>query len=231
MDIFSLVKDFIAPRKCVSCSSLGAFLCEDCRQKIPVNEAFCYICKKPSPHFQVHPQCKKDFFLDEVIVPCHYREKMVKSAITQGKFYKRREVFEEMTEMLSWYFEKETESYESEEILIVPIPLHFLRKWKRGFNQTDTIAKVLEKRIWYPYKNILKKVKYTRQQSHLSREQRLKNRKDCFEVKKNYKDKLDTKTVFLVDDIISTGATMNEAAKVLKERGVKKVIWIVLASD
>lgn len=231
MSFFSFLKDCVAPKKCISCTSLGAFLCQDCRQKIPLNQGFCYICKKSSAHFQTHTQCQKDFFLDAVIVPCHYREKVIKTAITQGKFYKKREIFEEMTEMLSWYFEKEIESYESEEILIIPTPLHFLSKWKRGFNQTDSIAKVLEKRLWHPYRNILKKVKHTRQQSHLSREQRLKNRKNCFEVRKNYRDKLDTKTVFLVDDIISTGATMNEAAKLLKENGVKKVVWIVLASD
>ena len=103
MKLFSYFKDFLAPKKCTHCSSLGAFLCQDCLKIVPKNNPYCYVCKMPSLDFEVHRKCKNGFFLEALIVPYHYREKLIKSSITAGKFYKKSEVFEEIANYISPY--------------------------------------------------------------------------------------------------------------------------------
>lgn len=108
--------------------------------------------------------------------------------------------------------------YEKEAYIILPIPLHFFKKIRRGYNQSEILAKYIAKSTEIPYqKNILKRHKYTRQQSQLSREQRLQNIQDAFKIRENHRDALAKKKVILVDDVVSTGTTLNAAARVLKE--------------
>ena len=87
-----------------------------------------------------------------------------------------------------------------------------------------------ENNITY-WKNILKKVKGTRQQSHLSRQEREDNLKNCFKINKNYIDIVDKKNIIIVDDVISTGTTLNEVSRVLKKNWANKVTWLCFASD
>jgi ComF family protein len=101
----------------------------------------------------------------------------------------------------------------------------FFKTLKRGYNQSEFIAKIVGKKCNIPYqKSLLKKKNHTRQQSHLSRQERKENIKNCFQINKKYRDIIDKKNIIVVDDVISTGATMNEVAKVLKQNGANKVI-------
>ncbi|MCD5380546.1 hypothetical protein LR004_01340 [Candidatus Gracilibacteria bacterium] len=120
----------------------------------------------------------------------------------------------------------------SKKHIIIPVPLHFWRKITRGFNQSDIIAKKVGELLDIGYNNnVVSKRKHTRQQSKLSQEKRIDNLSDAFKIDKKHIDKIDNKIVLLVDDVISSGTTLNEIAKILKKNGAKKVIAVCLASD
>jgi competence protein ComFC len=229
MKYFSQFLDFLAPQKCVGCKTRWLFLCENCISKQRLNEAYCYICKQKSVYFKIHEQCKKWFFLDAVIIAYHYNNSFIKTSLHEGKFYKKKDILSQYGKILSWFFSKHLAQNKTK--VFSPIPLHFLRQWKRGYNQSEILAKTLSWELQVPYQNTLKKTKHTRHQSHLSRTQRLDNINNCFQIRKRYQDKLDKDIYILIDDVVSTGTTLNEAAKILKQNGAKQVIACVIASD
>jgi len=115
--------------------------------------------------------------------------------------------------------------------LIVPIPLHYRRSNYRGFNQAELIAQIIaEATLNKSNADYLLRTKKAKSQVDMeSKEERLKNIKDVFKVPSTASKQLSDKTIILIDDICTSGATLNEAAKVLKENGVKKVIGLVVA--
>jgi competence protein ComFC len=118
--------------------------------------------------------------------------------------------------------------FKGEENLIVPIPLHPARERTRGFNQAEVIAKLTADYLKLPVVKVLKRVRKTSPQIDLPKELREENVKNAFDlIDKSVSIK--GKSVILVDDVYTTGATMKEAAKVLKKNGVKEIKFLVLA--
>ena len=116
------------------------------------------------------------------------------------------------------------------ESLIVPVPLHIKRKRWRGFNQAEVLASRLAEGfnlVMRAY--ILNRIKDTQAQTKLKRKQRLKNIKNAFKVNNEWQDKLKSTKILLVDDVATSGRTLNECARALKESGAKEVWGIVLA--
>jgi len=112
--------------------------------------------------------------------------------------------------------------------LVVPIPLHRKKLRERGFNQAELIAKVVAKHLQVRLtKGNLKRTKATITQTSLDRKERRRNLREAFTVKN--RDGFQAKNVLLVDDVYTTGTTIKEAAKVLKEAGVKEVYVFALA--
>ncbi|MFQ3574132.1 MAG: phosphoribosyltransferase family protein [Thermodesulfovibrionales bacterium] len=112
--------------------------------------------------------------------------------------------------------------------LITPVPLHKSRLLQRGFNQSANIAYHLAKIKGLPYKHdIIKKTQNTPPQSLMQREERLKNIKGKFEVRDNRS--IDGKTILLFDDVVTTSATVNECAKMLKKAGARSVYVLSVA--
>jgi ComF family protein len=110
--------------------------------------------------------------------------------------------------------------------VIVPVPLYPKRERERGFNQAEVIGRLVAGRWLLETKNLLLRVRDTGRQVGRDRVQRLDAMKEAFMLKT--KDQLPT-TVLLVDDVWTTGATMNECARVLKRAGVRFVWGLVLA--
>jgi competence protein ComFC len=111
--------------------------------------------------------------------------------------------------------------------MFVPVPLHWRRRLSRGYNQ----AEILAKNIRHPRAKVsydLARIRNTKMQPAVSFAQRKANVEGAFAVR--WRHRFDGKTVCLVDDVRTTGATLNECAKVLKEAGAKKVYAVVLAT-
>ena len=115
---------------------------------------------------------------------------------------------------------------------LIPVPLHPSKKRKRGFNQSEILAFEVSRKLELPVlKDVLVRKKRTKDQTNLNAKQREENVRGAFKVKS--KDKVSGKQIILVDDVITTGATLRECAKTLIQAGAKKVLGltVVMAGD
>lgn len=144
---------------------------------------------------------------------------------------------------------KTPQNFGANKPILVPIPLHLRRLRERGFNQAEVLARELGKYFdWEIETEILRRVRYTRaQMSQKTQERRMKNIKDAFEISAKLRKECETtkmrnaelsnnlqiknRTIILIDDVLTTGATTNEAAKVLKAAGAKEVWVMCVAKD
>lgn len=235
MNVFKIIKDIISPKKCYSCKQEWHFLCFKCLQECQNFESQCYVCKNPSKDFEIHSDCQEWLDYTKVILLTHYKNPVIKKLITDAKFYKKKDVFEDFWKYLTKLLIKYEKDVKKENTIIVPIPIHFFRKWKRWYNQWEVICKEIHKRTGLEYvSDLLIKNKSTRQQSKVSKKDRQKNLENSFVFNKKYLDKLDKikdKKIILVDDVISTWSTLNEVSKVLYKAGFSDIICLVIASD
>jgi competence protein ComFC len=111
---------------------------------------------------------------------------------------------------------------------LIPVPLHKSRYRERGFNQSDILAEGISKVTGLSVlKNVLKRKKNTKDQTNLSREQRDENVRGAFVVTEP--KMINEKKIILVDDVITTGATLSECARVLKQAGAQKILGMTIA--
>ncbi|MCX7872699.1 MAG: ComF family protein [Verrucomicrobiae bacterium] len=132
--------------------------------------------------------------------------------------------------LASMLIEKAKEEIDAENWdCIVPVPLHFARKNERGFNQAERLSLRLSQALNIPMNvSILKRVKYTETQTALERRKRGENVKNAFTLKKKSLN-INNLRVILVDDVMTTGATVNECAKTLRKGGASAVFVLTLA--
>ncbi len=110
---------------------------------------------------------------------------------------------------------------------LVPVPLHALREREREFNQSELLARALSARIGCPVRMSLRRVRYTETQTHFDRKTRLGNLRGAFQIKPGAEVR--GKKLLLVDDVFTTGSTLDECARVLLENGATAV-WAVTAA-
>jgi len=236
--MFKFIKDLIAPKKCYSCFKEWHFLCDNCFEKIEKYYFFdeiCYVCKKYSKNFEVHKFCKNEIFYDKTIILTHYKIKIIKKLIKDFKFYNKKDIAEDFWEFLVdkmiKYMSYELKTFKQKDFIVIWTPMSFFRKLNRWYNHSEILAKYIALKFWFRFeKNIIKKIKNTRQQSKLKKEERLINLNNSFKINKNKIDIIDKKIIILVDDIISTWTTINQISKKLKEYNPKKIIVINIAS-
>jgi len=229
-NILQFIKDILAPKRCYWCKKQWHFLCPSCESKITKYNPICYVCKKPSDDFKTHDTCKQDFSLDQVLLYTHYHHEVVSKLIKHGKFYHKRDIWEEISKYYVGLLEKHLDT--TKKYVLVPVPMYFWKKSFRGYNQSELLVKHISKQTGIPAEyNLIKKTKSTSQQSHLSKSQRKQNLQWSFKVNKKALSKYKNHTIILIDDVISTGTTLNLIFQLLKESGAEKVIGCVFASD
>jgi ComF family protein len=111
--------------------------------------------------------------------------------------------------------------------LIVPMPLHWRRRWQRGFNQAELLAREIARRWNAPVRKIARRVRFTAAQAGLTLAQRRLNVRGAFSVKRGVR--LDGMRVLLVDDVLTTGASASACARALKRAGASHVAVLTLA--
>ncbi len=112
-------------------------------------------------------------------------------------------------------------------ILVVPVPLHPARLRERGFNQAELLAKILAQKINVPLNGALERIRYTTTQTAFDRVERMENLRGSFRLRK--KIGVRGLHVLLVDDILTTGSTLSECARVLREAGARSVYAVTAA--
>jgi len=111
---------------------------------------------------------------------------------------------------------------------VVPVPLHWRRYWERGYNQSDELARRLAKRLALRRVGALRRVVATDPLAQLGRVERARVMRDAFRVRPRSKNALAGRTIVLVDDILTTGATSGAAARTLKKAGATRVLVVVI---
>lgn len=226
--------DFLSPPYCVNCKSLGSFLCENCFEKIVfVKEQLCPECGFVSSDGATHPICQKLYGLNGHLSVAIYQGpvKNLLLAFKYGRFPVKK-LSEVIEDILRLYFAPE-EDYFPPKTLITPVPLHWWRQNSRGFNQAEILAQILAK-FWRLdlIVDLLQRHFLTLPQVKLSKKERVKNVEGLFGLNRKYQEKIKSETVILVDDVYTTGATLKECARVLKEDGeADKVFAVTLAYD
>lgn len=115
--------------------------------------------------------------------------------------------------------------------IICPVPLHKTKLRERGYNQSDYICRGINSAINITQtSDLILRIRHTKSQTNLKYFERLSNVRDAFRINEKYKDSISGKRILLVDDVITTGATMNEVIKVLREENVKEISALTIAS-
>jgi ComF family protein len=112
---------------------------------------------------------------------------------------------------------------------MAPVPLHRWRAYRRGYNQSELLANHLSPMINVPSKVLLHRVKPTRPQVELGRDQRAENVKNAFQVDKEMTPVIKEKTILLIDDVCTTGATLRECARALRQGGAAAIYALTFA--
>lgn len=231
--------DIVFPIRCIGCgifppSQKKTYLCQGCIRQIPINNSGeCIGCKQKSLLGKTCRICKKSNWLDQLLIASDYKNDLVVKAIKTFKYRFIQEMAEPLSIILKKYITRLNKdnkfSILSDSPIIIPIPLHSLRLNWRGFNQADLIAKLFAQSIQTnTHTDIITRIKKSKPQADIKqKDDRLKNLKYKFRVTGS--SKIKNKTVILIDDICTTGATLNECARILKEAGAQKVVGLVVA--
>lgn len=208
----------------MGCGKVGEYVCQECEVGVWEEEQICPICCRNSRYGLKHIYCHKTHTLDGLICLWAY-EGIVRKLIHKIKYkyyfdYLQEFSFIDKPEFAQ--FKKFLQTRPS----VVPVPLYEKRYRKRGFNQAEIIADYLAKNWKIEAINLLTRIRDTGQQVGRLKKERLENMAGAFKISKlsNLPE-----NVLLVDDVWTTGATMSECCKILKQKGVKKVWGLVLA--
>ena len=227
--------DIFFPKKCVGCRKFGDYLCANCFATLSFSVSpKCLVCNRQSFNGLTHPKCQSSYAIDGYVAALNYKG-ILKKLIYQFKYSPYVTdlktilgdlLYEQLIqdELLSKIIQKNP--------VIIPIPLSREKHRKRGYNHAEILANDLGKRMGLSVENLLKRTKETKPQYGLKKEERIKNMKGAFSViASKAKQPNRNKIALLVDDIVTTGSTLLEAAHVLKRNGFQKVYGVILAQD
>ncbi|MCM1027525.1 MAG: ComF family protein [Roseburia sp.] len=220
----------IYPRRCPVCDEItgwrGEKICPACRGRLRLlEEPWCMRCgRKLSEEEEYCPECRrrKHFYLRGRAL---YEYAGAAEAIYRFKYGGRREYADYFGEQICLHLGEFIRSVNPDGL--VPVPLHRRRMKARGYNQAELLARAVGRRMKLPvYPKMLVRVKNTVPQKKLNPEERQNNLKKAFIMGRN---DVKLKTVIVIDDIYTTGTTIDEAARVLREAGADRVYFITLA--
>ena len=232
MKIKNFLLKLFFPKICLFCQREGEFLCKDCEALLEISPFLYCLCQKPK-RISKGGKCPKCKFkkLDGLYFALDYNNFLVKKIIQNFKYKPFiRELAKPLTSLIINHFQLLDNKPNFDDFILVPIPLSKRRlKW-RGFNQAEELGKELAKFLKIPLiSNCLIKVKETPPQVKLSEKERKENIKGGFSLKNQ--SKIFNRKILLIDDVYTTGSTMEEAARILKKGGAKEIWGVVVARE
>lgn len=215
--------DLLFPKFCLSCGAEGTFLCASCKEAIAIRGASCLVCGKRDILGKTCLSCRSKTVVRRFFTPFSYKNTVIRDLLHAYKYHRVRELADPLAGFLAEAMLR-ADFLAKEEMAFVPIPLHSRRMAKRGFNQAELLANALGKKFGVPVlTEVLIRARHTATQIELADDnERRANVAGAFRVI-NAAD-VAKKIVILVDDVITSGATLNEAAGVMKKAGAKS-IW------
>ena len=227
-ELFQAAVSLLYPATCTICRQhlrTGEYLCDACEAKIArIVPPFCETCSEPfdgsiNTAFTCANCVHRAIHFDAAVAAYRGRG-IVRDVIHQFKYNRQIHLRHVVTRWLCAALDDER-LRNIQFDLIVPVPLHAARQRERGFNQASLLAELLSAQTSIPCKPLLKRIRYTTTQTALDRSERMKNLHNAFRLRKN----ADVRglRVLLIDDVLTTGSTLSECARILKRAGATSV--------
>jgi ComF family protein len=235
----SFLLDLLFPKFCLGCQKEGTYLCDDCRALLDINE-FSYCLCNQNPQRLITDQksgkCNRcqDKRLSGLYSALPYKEKeLTRKLIYQFKYPPYlKDLAKTLANIIIEHLVISKKNIEKvwENSVLVSVPLDNKKIKSRGYNQTEELAKELSEVLKIPviYKNLIK-IRNTKPQMELTKSERETNLKNAFKIQNPAE--FAGKKVFLVDDVYTTGSTMEECARILRNSGAKLVWGIAIARE
>lgn len=231
--------DLLYPSLCAICGvglKNGRALCDPCNADLPrLSAPFCETCGEAfdgqiDSHFDC-PNCSKLTFAFKFARPAMVRDERTLEMIHRLKYGREIHLAEELGRLASEAFgDSRFASALQERWPLIPVPLYRKRENRRYFNQAMEISRVLSKHTGLPILKGLDRIFSTETQTALTRAQRLKNLRGAFALSRRGRKWLATTQpgAILVDDVLTTGSTVDECAKVLRKSGFQQVFVVTV---
>lgn len=217
------IQEFVFPLSCALCQKPGEAVCSDCLERLPQARLVCLRCGRKNPYGLYCPKCRVKFTPDRVLA-CYKFEGASRELVHSFKY-------EDITALASPLavrmakLVREVEDYKN--FVLVPIPLSRKRRAFRGYNQAELLCRELSEMLGLKWVEILRRTKGGASQVQVgSKAERRKNVKDSFDLTAEFDL---PKKIILVDDVITSGATVEEVTKVLKRAGAEVVVCLAIA--
>lgn len=214
------IKDFLLalffPEFCLNCQRLGPSLCENCYHDLQF-----YFSQNKIQEIQDHFQ---KIYFDDLLIMAKFSGSLMKLLKTL-KYQSGKNLAPFLAKMLYQHLAIPQVD------LISFIPLHPAKLRLRAYNQGQEIALELGKILQVPVKNLLEKKANTRAQAQIKNQQeRLQRMQGLFQVRAKYQNFIKDKRILIIDDVLTTGATLNAVSQTLKEAQAKSVFGLIVAS-
>lgn len=226
----NFLKDIIFPKKCAVCGKLGSFFCLNCERQIEWREyEQCIVCRRPSERGKTHESCGGKTAIDAYTAVWKYN-RVMKRIIKQIKYRLVADAYGDLYQIASRGIGIPLAEFRQAagKLHLLPVPLHSKRLRQRGFNQAHLIASSIHSATGIPLTDVLERIRYTSAQAGLRHAaDRRVNMADAFRVRPSAP--VQGAAFLLIDDVITSGATVHEAARVLKKSGARYVAAFALA--
>lgn len=223
----NIIQNTLLPPTCILCGNRGfnaKDICQPCFERLPRNIHCCYRCAEPFPVPTAAPtlcgRCLSETpAFDETYAPFLHQDE-IRHLVTGLKFGAQFKSARLLGGLLADYVDKTAEKPEC----IIPVPLHKARYHERGFNQALEIARTVSRTLYIPLDySSCTRLKDTAHQTGLSAKKRRQNLRQAFSLVKPIK----SNHVVILDDVMTTGSTINALASVLKKSSVSRVdVWV-----
>ena len=233
------VLDWLYPPSCALCAAglkHGLSLCAVCEERLPrLEDPFCRRCGEMFPGeidgpFEC-PNCHKVSFAFQFARPALVRDDVTLDLIHRLKYQREIHLAEPLGKM-AWeaFADPRLGLPLQRKWPLVPVPLHPRRLRQRHFNQAAEIARVLGRESGLPVVHGLRRVRETATQTLLSRKERMENLRGAFEITRQGRKWLQTRPpgAVIVDDVLTTGSTVNACARVLRKAGVRRLVVVTV---
>lgn len=220
--------NYIFPRHCMLCRKTmpieyNEHICSECKKYFDIyNGQRCRICGRPIHHYGDCEICNSlKLSFDKGYCVYSYKGN-IRKVILRLKFNNSPLYCNYLAQKMAEYIGDNIYSYD----YITAVPMHYTKKFIRGYNQAEELALKLSELTGIKYYDSLVRFRYTLPQSQVAYKDRHKNIKGAFQAKNI---PIRNKKILLIDDILTTASTVNECSKVLKQNGAEKVDIFILA--
>ncbi|MEK7649912.1 MAG: phosphoribosyltransferase family protein [Patescibacteria group bacterium] len=220
-NVIHTTMQILFPPRCGGCGAKGVWICDTCVADIRAYAQNCFFCEARAPKTHVCAQCAKRYALEAIVWPWRYSHEKTHKVIGDYKYKGLRGA----APALAKHLEQTITQLPQDDWHALPIPIHKSKERERGFNQSYLIARELG----LPLINraLVRTVATPPQARSDSRKARFESIRDAFEIRRP--QDIEGKAILLIDDVATTGATLSEAARLLKHRGARRISAAVLA--